>query len=41
MDELFSGADPERARRAFEAMQQMKKLDVAALQSAADGVPAP
>ena len=41
MDEIFSDADPERARRAFEAMQKMKKLDVAALRSAADGVPAP
>ena len=34
--ELFSG-DPERARRAMEAMFEMKKLDLAALQSAADG----
>jgi len=41
MDELFSEADPERAQRAFEAMQKMRKLDIAALQSAADGVPAP
>jgi predicted 3-demethylubiquinone-9 3-methyltransferase (glyoxalase superfamily) len=41
MEELFSDADPERARRAFEAMQKMRKLDIAALQSAADGVPAP
>jgi len=41
MDELFSDADPQRAERAMEAMLKMKKLDVAALQSAADGVPAP
>ena len=37
MDELFS--DPERARRAMEAMLKMGKLDIAALRSAADGVP--
>jgi predicted 3-demethylubiquinone-9 3-methyltransferase (glyoxalase superfamily) len=41
MDELFSDADPERAQRAFEALQKMRKLDIAALRSAADGVPAP
>ncbi len=41
MDELFTGSDPERPQRAFEAMQKMRKLDLAALQSAADGVPAP
>jgi predicted 3-demethylubiquinone-9 3-methyltransferase (glyoxalase superfamily) len=40
MDELFSDPDPERARRAMEAMLGMKKLDIAALRSAADGVPA-
>jgi predicted 3-demethylubiquinone-9 3-methyltransferase (glyoxalase superfamily) len=40
-DELFADSDPERARRAFEAMQKMRKLDIAALRSAADGVPAP
>jgi predicted 3-demethylubiquinone-9 3-methyltransferase (glyoxalase superfamily) len=38
--ELFSDADPERARRAFDAMGGMRKLDVAALHAAADGVPA-
>ncbi len=36
MDELFAG-DPERARRAMEAMFSMKKLDVAALRAAAEG----
>ena len=41
MEEMYDGSDPERARRAFEAMQKMGKLDIAALQSAADGVPAP
>ena len=40
MDELFSDPDPERARRAMEALLKMRKLDVAALRSAADGVPA-
>jgi predicted 3-demethylubiquinone-9 3-methyltransferase (glyoxalase superfamily) len=40
-EELFKDPDPQRSRRAFEAMQQMKKLDIAALRSAADGVPAP
>ena len=37
MDELFAG-DTERARRAMEAMFGMKKLDVAALRAAANGV---
>jgi len=41
MDELLGdGADPERARRAMTAMLKMGKIDVAALRSAADGVPA-
>jgi predicted 3-demethylubiquinone-9 3-methyltransferase (glyoxalase superfamily) len=40
MDELFSDPDPERARRAMEAMLQMRKLDIEALRRAADGVPA-
>ncbi len=40
MDELFDGAEPERAKRAMKAMFGMKKLDIAALKSAADGVPA-
>jgi predicted 3-demethylubiquinone-9 3-methyltransferase (glyoxalase superfamily) len=37
MEELFSDPDPERARRAMEAMLGMRKLDVAALRAAADG----
>ncbi len=40
MDELFADPDPGRARRAMEAMFGMRKLDVAALRAAADGVPA-
>jgi predicted 3-demethylubiquinone-9 3-methyltransferase (glyoxalase superfamily) len=40
MEELFGDADPERARRAMEAMLQMKKLDIAALRAAADAAPA-
>jgi predicted 3-demethylubiquinone-9 3-methyltransferase (glyoxalase superfamily) len=39
MEELFADRDPERAKRAMEAMLNMKKLDIAALRSAADGVP--
>ena len=39
MDELFADPDPQRARRAMEAMLGMRKLDVAALRAAADGVP--
>jgi len=38
MDEVFSDPDPERARRAMEALLKMRKLDIAALWSAADGV---
>ena len=40
MEELFADPDPERAERAMKAMLEMKKLDVAALRAAADGVPA-
>ena len=40
MDEVFASGDPERARRAMEAMLKMKKLDVETLRAAADGVPA-
>jgi predicted 3-demethylubiquinone-9 3-methyltransferase (glyoxalase superfamily) len=39
MEEVFSDPDPERARRAMEAMLGMRKLDIAALRSAADGAP--
>jgi predicted 3-demethylubiquinone-9 3-methyltransferase (glyoxalase superfamily) len=40
MDELFADPDPKRARHAMEAMFGMRKLDVAALRAAADGVAA-
>jgi predicted 3-demethylubiquinone-9 3-methyltransferase (glyoxalase superfamily) len=40
MDELFSDPDRERAQRAMEAMLRMRKLDIAAIRAAADGVPA-
>jgi predicted 3-demethylubiquinone-9 3-methyltransferase (glyoxalase superfamily) len=35
---LIGDADPARARRAFGAMMQMKRIDIAALERAADGV---
>lgn len=35
-EEIFSDPDPERANRAMKAMLGMRKLDLAALQSAAD-----
>ena len=40
MDELFADPDKSRAERAMKAMLEMKKLDIAALRAAADGVPA-
>jgi predicted 3-demethylubiquinone-9 3-methyltransferase (glyoxalase superfamily) len=39
MEELFGDPDPKRAERAMKAMLGMRKLDIAALRSAADGVP--
>ena len=36
-DEVFADPDPKRAERAMRAMFTMKKLDIAALQAAADG----
>jgi len=39
MEELFADADPDRARRAMEAMLGMGKLDIAALRRAAEGAP--
>jgi predicted 3-demethylubiquinone-9 3-methyltransferase (glyoxalase superfamily) len=40
MDEIFSDPDKDKARRAMEAMFGMRKLDLAALKAAAEGVPA-
>ena len=40
MDQALNDPDPERARRAMEAMLSMGKIDIAALEAAADGVPA-
>jgi predicted 3-demethylubiquinone-9 3-methyltransferase (glyoxalase superfamily) len=40
MEELFTDPDPTRAERAMKAMLGMRKLDIAALRDAADGVPA-
>jgi predicted 3-demethylubiquinone-9 3-methyltransferase (glyoxalase superfamily) len=40
MDEALSDRDPERARRAMDAMMKMRKIDIAAIHAAADGVPA-
>jgi predicted 3-demethylubiquinone-9 3-methyltransferase (glyoxalase superfamily) len=40
MEELFADSDPERARRAMDAMLGMVKLDVAELRRAAEGEPA-
>jgi predicted 3-demethylubiquinone-9 3-methyltransferase (glyoxalase superfamily) len=37
IDELFADSDPERGRRAMEAMLKMGKLDINALRAAADG----
>jgi predicted 3-demethylubiquinone-9 3-methyltransferase (glyoxalase superfamily) len=37
LPELLGDPDPERARRAMQAMLQMKKLDVAAMEKAAAG----
>lgn len=38
LDELLNDPDPERARRAMKAMLQMGKIEVAALERAADAV---
>jgi predicted 3-demethylubiquinone-9 3-methyltransferase (glyoxalase superfamily) len=40
METLFAEPDPERAARAMQAMLGMRKLDMAELERAADGVPA-
>jgi predicted 3-demethylubiquinone-9 3-methyltransferase (glyoxalase superfamily) len=41
MDEMFADPDPKRAERAMQAMFGMRKIDVAALYAAADGVTPP
>ncbi|MEA2245886.1 MAG: hypothetical protein QOH46_415 [Solirubrobacteraceae bacterium] len=40
MEEMLNDPDPARAQRAMQAMLGMRKLDIAALRSAADGVTA-
>src|SRR4051812_1042189 len=40
LEELVADPDPKRAERAMAAMLGMRKLDIAALRAAADGVPA-
>jgi predicted 3-demethylubiquinone-9 3-methyltransferase (glyoxalase superfamily) len=40
MDALFADPDPTKAERAMQAMFSMKKLDIAALEAAAEGAPA-
>jgi predicted 3-demethylubiquinone-9 3-methyltransferase (glyoxalase superfamily) len=40
MEEVLNDPDPERGKRAMQAMLQMSKIDIAALRAAADGVPA-
>jgi predicted 3-demethylubiquinone-9 3-methyltransferase (glyoxalase superfamily) len=37
LEELFADPDPERSRRAMEAMLKMSKLDIGAMRAAADG----
>ena len=37
MLELLADSDPDRARRAMEAMLEMKRIDIAAVERAADG----
>ncbi len=38
--ELLSDSDHARSKRGFEAMMTMKKIDIAAIEAAADGTPA-
>ncbi|HEX2387858.1 MAG TPA: VOC family protein [Solirubrobacterales bacterium] len=40
IEELFSDPDPTKAERAWQAMMKMRKLDVAELRNAAEGVAA-
>jgi predicted 3-demethylubiquinone-9 3-methyltransferase (glyoxalase superfamily) len=41
LKELVGDPDPERVKRAMEAMFKMKKIDLAAMREAADSLPAP
>jgi predicted 3-demethylubiquinone-9 3-methyltransferase (glyoxalase superfamily) len=38
MDDFFTDSDPDRVKRAWDAMMKMRKIDVAAMHAAADGV---
>ena len=40
MEEVFADPDRAKAERAMKAMLGMRKLDIAALRAAAEGVPA-
>jgi predicted 3-demethylubiquinone-9 3-methyltransferase (glyoxalase superfamily) len=40
LDLTTDAADPAKAKRAFDAMMTMRKIDIAALEAAAEGVPA-
>jgi predicted 3-demethylubiquinone-9 3-methyltransferase (glyoxalase superfamily) len=40
MEAVFADPDPKKAERAMQAMLKMRKLDIAELRAAADGVPA-
>jgi predicted 3-demethylubiquinone-9 3-methyltransferase (glyoxalase superfamily) len=40
IEEMLNDSDPDRATRAMQAILGMSKIDIAALQRAADGVPA-
>ena len=40
LGEMLGDKDPEKAKRAMEAMLKMKKIDIQALKDARDGVPA-
>jgi len=41
VDDLLADPDPQRASRAMQAVLGMRKLDLAAMRAAADGVPVP
>jgi predicted 3-demethylubiquinone-9 3-methyltransferase (glyoxalase superfamily) len=37
LSKLYTSGDPEKSKRVMQAMMQMKKMDIAALQKAYDG----